>query len=168
MRKIIEIRNLTFGYADRPILENVNIDIHDRDYLLIMGPNGGGKTTLLKLIMGILQPWHGSIQCESSIRNRLGYVPQFSAFNRNFPVTVLEMVLTGFINSGNFLRRPNRTCMEKANAIIDKLDLTDVRNRNINDLSGGQLQRLLIARALVADPVALFLDEPTTSIDLVS
>ena len=168
MKKLLEIRNLTFGYSAQPVLDDINLDIYERDYLLILGPNGGGKTTLLKLIMGILSPWRGIIRCENGDKNRLGYVPQFSDFNKNFPITVLEMILTGFINSDNFIKRPQKEHVEKAEMMIDRLDLLDVKNQNINNLSGGQLQRLLIARALVSDPIALFLDEPTTSIDLVS
>jgi zinc transport system ATP-binding protein len=169
MKKLIEIKNLTFGYFDTPILEDVNLDIFDRDHLLILGPNGGGKTTLLKLVMGILRPWNGSIIYENGIKGKLGYVPQFSEFNRNFPITVLETVLTSFVNAENYLLRPsNKEHVRKAEELIHRLDLAEARHKNINDLSGGQLQRLLIARALVSDPAVLFLDEPTTSIDLPS
>ena len=169
MKKLIEIKNLTFGYIDKPILEDVNLDIFERDHLLILGPNGGGKTTLLKLVMGILQPWSGSIVYENGIKGKIGYVPQFSAFNKNFPITVLETVLTSFVNAGDYLlKRSKKEQVRKAEELISRLDLTEVRHENINDLSGGQLQRLLIARALVSDPAVLFLDEPTTSIDLAS
>ncbi len=168
MRKIIEVQNLTFGYASQPVLLDVNLDIYERDNLLIIGPNGGGKSTLLKLIMGILHPWSGNIQCHNGNRNRLGYVPQYAEFNRNFPITVLDMVMTGFIYSGNFFKPRQREHLLKAEAVIERLALAGVRHHNINDLSGGQRQRLLIARALVSEPVVLFLDEPTTSIDAVS
>ncbi len=169
MEKLIQIKDLTFGYSVTPILEKVNLDVFSGDYLLILGPNGGGKTTLLKLVMGILQPWGGSIVYGSGIKKKLGYVPQFSDFNRNFPITVLETVLTGLVCSGNYLLRSfARENILKAEETIRRLDLADVSRRNINDLSGGQLQRLLIARALVSDPAVLFLDEPTTSIDLAS
>jgi zinc transport system ATP-binding protein len=168
MKTLLEVKNVTFGYAREPILENVNLSIYEEDYVLILGPNGGGKTTLLKLIMGILDPWSGAIECDEEIRNRLGYVPQTSDFNRNFPITVLDMVMTGCITAKNYLRRFRREDPTKAEDIIRRLDLWDVRSRNINDLSGGQLQRLLIARALVSEPAVLFLDEPTTSIDLAS
>jgi zinc transport system ATP-binding protein len=168
MNKLIEINKLSFGYAEKPILENVNLDIFERDYLLILGPNGGGKTTMIKLIMGILTPWSGSIRFDNRIDGKLGYVPQFSEFNRNFPITVLDMVSTGLISSTNYLKRSKKETRHKCEAIISRLDLSDVIHENINNLSGGQLQRLLIARALVSEPAVLFLDEPTTSIDLVS
>lgn len=169
MKKLVEVKNVTFGYGPEPILEDVNLSIYAGDYILILGPNGGGKTTLLKLIMGILVPRRGAIEYDESIRNRLGYVPQFSDFNRNFPITVLDMVMTGRITAKNYLPwRFRKEDREEAQDIIRRLDLWDVRSRNINDLSGGQLQRLLIARALVGRPAVLFLDEPTTSIDLAS
>ena len=168
MRKLVEVRNLTFGYGSQPVLIDVNLDIYEQDHLLMIGPNGGGKSTLLKLIMGILRPWKGAIHCQNGDRNRLGYVPQHADFNPNFPITVRDMVLTGFIHSGNFFKPRLREQIRKAEDILHRLDLDSVCGHNVNDLSGGQRQRLLIARALVSDPIALFLDEPTTSIDAVS
>ncbi len=168
METIIKIKNLTFGYNNIPVLKNVSLDIVKNDYLLIIGPNGGGKTTFLKLILGIMKPWRGSISYAKGVCNRLGYVPQYSNFNKNFPITVLGMVLTGFIDSKNFLKKYNKDQKEKAEKFLNQFDLYDKRNDNINNLSGGQIQKLLIARALIADPVALLLDEPTASIDITS
>lgn len=168
MEKLIEIKNLSFGYNDNPVLEDVNLDICKGDYILVIGPNGGGKTTLLKLILCILKPWSGSITFHEDISNRLGYVPQYSSFNKNFPITSLDMVLTGCINSRNFLRKYKKKDIEKAETTLKIVDLSNKRNENINNLSGGQLQRVLIARALVSDPAVLFLDEPTASIDITS
>jgi zinc transport system ATP-binding protein len=94
MKKLIEIRALSFGYGDIRVLEDIDLDIFEQDFLLVIGPNGGGKTTLLKLILAILKPWSGSITFNKDISNRLGYVPQSSHFNKNFPITVFNMVLT--------------------------------------------------------------------------
>ena len=168
MESLIEIRDLTFGYDTVPILERVTLDILDRDYVLVIGPNGGGKTTLLKLIMGIVRPWSGSIRFRDGLEGRLGYVPQFSSFNKNFPITALEMVLTGCIDGRNYFRRYGRQDRERANRMLEKMDLYELGRRNINDLSGGQIQRVLIARALVSEPEILLLDEPTTSVDITS
>lgn len=168
MKKLVEIRDLTFGYAERPILEHIHMDIYERDYVLVLGPNGGGKTTLLKLMMGILQPWKGSIRIAADADGCLGYVPQFSDFNKDFPITVFDTLMTGSVNAENYLRRYDRKCREKAEMVLARLDLEEVGQASVHDLSGGQLQRLLIARALVSEPAVLFLDEPMTSIDLAS
>ncbi len=165
MKKLIEVRNLYFGFGDAPLLEDINLDIYEGDYILMMGPNGGGKTTLLKLIMGIFKPWTGEIRLHPDVKEKLGYVPQFSDFNRSFPINVIDMVLTGCISRGNYLKKYSASDRGKAAAILARLNLDDKRNDNINSLSGGEVQRLLIARALVADPAVLLLDEPTTSID---
>jgi len=165
MRKLIEVRNLYFGFGNAPLLEDINIDIYEGDYILMMGPNGGGKTTLLKVIMGIFKPWKGEINFPPGIKERLGYVPQFSDFNRSFPISVIDMVLTGCIGRGNYLKRYTASDRDKAASILDRLKLFEKRNDNINSLSGGEVQRLLISRALVSDPAVLLLDEPTTSID---
>jgi zinc transport system ATP-binding protein len=168
MEALIEIEHVTYGYEDRPVLEDVSLAIAPQDFILVIGPNGGGKTTLLKLILGILAPWSGEIRFRNGVRERLGYVPQSSDFNRIFPISVFDMVLTGFMQPDNYLRRRTREERDKTEAILEKLALRDKRDANITDLSGGQLQRVLIARALVAEPLALFLDEPTTSMDATS
>lgn len=168
MEKLIEIRGLSFGYEGIPVIEDIDLDIFRKDYLLIIGPNGGGKTTLLKLILGIMNPWGGSITFHRNISNRLGYVPQFSSFNRNFPITVFDMVLTGCMDSKKILKKHKKKDHEKAKTILDKLDLYNNRNENLKNLSGGQIQKSLIARALVSGPEVLLLDEPTASIDITS
>jgi zinc transport system ATP-binding protein len=168
MEPLIAIDHVTYGYEEMAVLEDVSLTITPGDFILVIGPNGGGKTTLVKLILGIMKPWSGTIRLRGDIEGRLGYVPQFANFNRNFPVSVFDMVLMGCLNAGNYLRRYTHGDREKAGAILAKLGLYDKRGAHITDLSGGQLQRVLIARALVSDPPALFLDEPTTSMDATS
>ena len=168
MEPLIAIEHVTYGYEEMAVLEDVSLTITQGDFILVIGPNGGGKTTLVKLILGIMKPWSGTIRLRGDIEGRLGYVPQFANFNRNFPVSVFDMVLMGCLNAGNYLRRYTGEDREKAGAILAKLGLYDKRGAHITDLSGGQLQRVLIARALVSDPPALFLDEPTTSMDATS
>ncbi len=165
MEPLIAIEHVTYGYEERTVLEDVSLTIAQGDFILVIGPNGGGKTTLIKLILGIMKPWSGTIHLRGDIGGRLGYVPQFANFNRNFPVSAFDMVLMGCLNAGNYLRRSTHDDRDKAGAILTKLGLYDKKGTHITDLSGGQLQRVLIARALVSDPPALFLDEPTTSMD---
>ena len=168
MEPLIAIEQVTYGYDERPVVEDVSLRIDPEDFILLIGPNGGGKTTLLKLILGIISPWSGSIRLREDVGGRLGYVPQFANFNRNFPISVLDMVLTGCLSRENYLHRPRHEDREAASEILAKLGLTEQSGKNISDLSGGQLQRVLIARALVSDPLVLFLDEPTTSMDVSS
>jgi len=168
MKELIGIDRVTYGYEDEAVLQDVSLEIMEEDFILVIGPNGGGKTTLLKLILGIISPWTGTIRYSDRIGGRLGYVPQFARFNRNFPISVFDMVLTGCIHGANYLRRYTAENRERAAAILAKLDLYGKRQESITALSGGQLQRVLIARALVSEPLALFLDEPTTSMDATS
>ena len=168
MGTLIQVDHITYGYGKRPVLEDVSFTVDERDFTLIIGPNGGGKSTLLKLILGIINPWSGKISFSGNTRNRLGYVPQSTGFNRNFPISVIDMVRTGCIRGDNYLKQGSRESIRKSRAILRKLSLEEKQDENITDLSGGQLQRVLIARALVSEPVALFLDEPTTSLDITS
>jgi zinc transport system ATP-binding protein len=168
MEALIKIEHVTYGYEERPVLEDVSLAVAPQDFVLIIGPNGGGKTTLLKLILGIMAPWSGKIRFHGDVGGRLGYVPQSTHFNRNFPISVFDMVLTGCMRADNYLMRHTHRETEKTEAFLEKLSLYDKRNAYITDLSGGQLQRVLIARALVSEPLALFLDEPTTAMDATS
>lgn len=168
MKELISINNLSFKYGENPVLENISFGINPNDFILIIGPNGGGKTTLIKLILGILKPIDGAVNFHGDIAGRLGYVPQFSGFNRSFPISTFDMVLAGCINGENYLKRFSSDDVERTNSILEKLGLYKKRNENINNLSGGQIQKALVARALVSEPAALFLDEPTASIDVTS
>ncbi|MDX9744931.1 MAG: ABC transporter ATP-binding protein [Syntrophales bacterium] len=167
-KPVIRIHDVSFGYDELPVLRKVSLDIFPEDFILIIGPNGGGKTTLIKLILGILKPWEGSIQFDPSVATRLGYVPQFSNFNKNFPISVFDFVLTGRCHGYNYLRFYRKEDRSATEAILKRMDLGALRRKEMNTLSGGQVQRALIARALVSEPKVLFLDEPTTSIDFTS
>jgi len=163
---VLEVRGLTFGYGSEVVLDRVDLAILPRDYLAVIGPNGGGKTTLLKLILGLLTPWSGQIVDHlPPRRGKFGYVPQFSTFDRSFPLRVAEAVLMGRLGRRGLIHPYTREDREAVAEALALLHLAPLARAHISELSGGQLQRVLIARALVSDPDLLFLDEPTSSID---
>jgi zinc transport system ATP-binding protein len=161
---LIEVRDVTFGYGREVVLDHVSLAIQPRDFLAIIGPNGGGKTTLIKVILGLLRPWSGEVIVRTPHRH-LGYVPQFSTFDRSFPLRVRDVVLMGKLGRRGLVRRYTKEDREDVERILERLKLTDVALSHVSGVSGGQLQRVLIARALAGGPEALFLDEPTASID---
>ncbi len=171
-KPLVEVRDVTFGYGQEVVLDHVNLDIQPDDFLAVIGPNGGGKTTLLKVMLGLLRPWSGDVVWHFSSgasggdpRGRLGYVPQFSTFDKDFPLRIQDMVLMGRLGRRSLLRPYGREDRAAADRALERLGLRSVARAHVSEVSGGQLQRALIARALVADPAILFLDEPTASID---
>ncbi len=164
--KRIDITNLSFSYGSQVILENVNLFINEKDFVTILGPNGGGKTTLLRLLLGFLKPQRGSVLIDGKppfmVQKRLGYVPQHSHFDKKFPITVFEVVLTGRSKPWGYYSKYDKM---RTSEVIEKVGLSEYRNELFSNLSGGQIQRMLIARALVTDAEILLLDEPTSNID---
>ncbi|MBA3003686.1 MAG: ABC transporter ATP-binding protein [Desulfurivibrio sp.] len=167
----VSIRNLDFSYNGTVVLENVNLDIMARDSLCIVGPNGGGKTTLLKIILGLLKPERGEIlvlgDTPEKSRLRIGYVPQYARYDPQFPVTVLDVVLMGRLDR-LFCGAYGKNDRKAALAALEEMGLTDLAGRLFAEISGGQRQRTLIARALAAGGEILILDEPTANIDAAS
>lgn len=162
---VVRVEGVTFGYDARPVLEDVSLDIRPTDYLAIIGPNGGGKTTLVKLILGLLEPWSGQITRRLSTPHAVGYVPQFAAFDRSFPLRVDEVVRMGRLGLRGVGRRYSASDHRAVAEVLEHLGLLSLADTHVAELSGGQLQRTLIARALVGEPGILFLDEPLASID---
>ena len=163
---VLEVRGLTFGYEREAVLRDVNLRVGGDDFLAIIGPNGGGKTTLLRLMLGLETPWRGSVHWSRTlVPGAIGYVPQFSTFDKNFPLQVRDAVLMGRLGRGGLLARYGQADYRAVDQMLERLQLDGIAAMPIAELSGGQLQRALIARALVGDPAILFLDEPTASVD---
>ena len=163
--ELINISNLYYKYHKTDVLENINLSIKEDDFLAIIGPNGGGKSTLLKLILGLLTPINGKI--DKKIKNSLiGYVPQNTNLNIDFPITALEIVLMGHIVSKKRIFGYSKEDIACAMESLKKVSMEKFANSKIGDLSGGQRQRVFIARALCSNPKIMLLDEPTASIDV--
>ncbi|MDD3036442.1 metal ABC transporter ATP-binding protein [Bacteroides sp.] len=179
MKPIIEIKNLSAGYEGRTVLRDINLNIYQRDFLGMIGPNGGGKTTLIKCILGLLKPTKGEIifhspeetfrESQSSSSNNstlsLGYLPQYNTIDRKFPISVEEVILSGLSIQKSLTSRFTAEQREKGKQVITRMGLEGLEHRSIGQLSGGQLQRALLGRAIISDPSALILDEPSTYID---
>ncbi|MCA9373847.1 MAG: metal ABC transporter ATP-binding protein [Candidatus Gracilibacteria bacterium] len=169
----IEVSGVHFKYGDIAVLEDISFTVNEGEYIGIIGPNGGGKTTLLKLILGLLKPTKGTIKIhgqkveELKDRSFIGYVPQrASQANTDFPATVEEIVSSGRTPKAGFLNHFTAHDREKIDWAMEIADVTSFKNKLIGELSGGQRQRVYIARALAGDPEILFLDEPTVAIDV--
>jgi zinc transport system ATP-binding protein len=160
----IEIENLFFSYESTHILQKVCFQARKGEFIGIIGPNGGGKTTLLKLLMGFLTPTSGKIRVEGKI----GYVPQVNRTDRDFPITTSELILLGALSKTTFWGIYPAEIQEKAAVLIDRLGLKNHQDQVFGSLSGGLAQRALLARALLSDPDLLLLDEPTANIDAAS
>lgn len=165
-RHPITISNLFFSYKRHSILEQVNLQITSGEFIGIMGPNGGGKTTLLKLLMGFLLPDKGTVHlfgaAPDQMRLKIGYVPQVHYTDRDFPITVLDLILLGALSKTLFY---SSEIKKRAEDLIDELGLASYKNRPFSSLSGGFAQKALLARALLSDPDLLLLDEPLANID---
>ena len=177
MKSFVEISGLNFAYGSVPTLSGIDLEVEDGEFLGIVGPNAGGKSTLLKLILGLLQPQSGSIRvlgrAPRTASRQLGYVPQYPSFPRDFPITVEQVVQLGRLGLDRDGGRrhafwPSRVFHADREAVrqaLDEVEAGDIAKRQIGSLSGGQLQRVLLARALAGSPRILILDEPTANID---
>jgi len=165
----IEVKDVRFSYDKTLIIEDVNFILEQGDFLGIIGPNGGGKTTLLNLLLGMLKPDRGVIKIlgepPHDARHRVGYVPQNTDFNITFPISVMEIALMGRLYRSRIGRWYSRKDRLKVEEVLEKVGMWDYCHTPIGKLSGGQRQRVFIARALATDPEILFLDEPTASVD---
>jgi zinc transport system ATP-binding protein len=161
-KPLIALNDVSYQVGKNRILEHINLEVMDGDYWGLVGPNGAGKSTLLKIILGLIEPSEGNVQLDPNVR--FGYVPQFSLFNKNFPVTVRKMLMLG---SKQYLqgRTHDSKVKEMSSRLLKEMDLYNLRNQPVRNLSGGEIQRLLVARAMMNEANCLILDEPTSSLD---
>jgi zinc transport system ATP-binding protein len=165
---LVSLRNVSAGYDGKEVLSGVSLDIYDNDFVAITGPNGGGKTTLIKLILGLL-PYSGTIEYADSLTTggirRIGYLPQQNVFDRSFPITVADVVVSGLQAEKGFLGRYTQADFARAHKLLEMTGIASLEHRPIGEISGGQMQRALLCRALIAEPRLLILDEPATYVD---
>lgn len=164
MNPLITIQNLSVKYDDVLALKNINMTIEDKKFITIIGPNGGGKTTLIKSIIGFISPYKGEIKKRKGIR--IGYVPQKNNFEEAFPISVKQVILSGTLNEPiKLFHRFKKPDYKALDAVLDTLNISNLKNKAINSLSGGELQKVLLGRAIISNPDLLVLDEPFSNVD---
>jgi len=168
---LVGIADVSCGYSGSPVIEDVSLKIWPGQFIGIVGPNGGGKTTLLRTILGAVPLMRGQVTIrgnpvQGSALERVGYVPQLETIDWNFPITVEEVLLMGLFRKNHWLKRINKEDLKKIDALLDRLNLTGLGKRHIRELSGGQQQAVFLGRALLGDPDLILLDEPTAGLDI--
>ncbi len=169
MTVIVSIKGLWVCRENHPVLEDVNLELNEGDFLGLIGPNGGGKSTLLKVMLGLIKPDRGEVRifdlAPAQARKYVGYVPQKTLFDPSFPVTALDVVLMGMYSKVGLFRRYSQKDRESALRALEAVNMSDLAGQEIGSLSGGQQQRVFVARSLVSEPRLLLLDEPTAGVD---
>jgi zinc transport system ATP-binding protein len=166
----VELQDVNFSYGGPRVLEAISLEVPEGEFLGVVGPNAGGKSTLLKLVLGLLEPQAGRVRVlggsPQRTRHRIGYVPQYPQFRRDFPISVEQVVLTGRLGRERWFGGWQAADRAAARNAMREAEILPLARRRIETLSGGQLQRVLLARALVGEPRVLILDEPTANIDM--
>ena len=166
MSFLLQIQSVSASYGRDTVLDDVSLNVNENDFIGVIGPNGGGKTTLLKLILGLIKPDRGKIIFNSALTaSSIGYLPQLSTGDINFPVTVTDIVLSGLMIHKGMTSRMTAGDKKKARSVIEELGLSKMASSSLNELSGGQLQKVFLGRAVIGDPKLLLLDEPGNFVD---
>jgi len=165
---LLSVRDATVRFDDVVVLRDVSIYIRKGDFIGIIGPNGGGKTTLIRMMLGLIRPERGEVKYfipHSTGGSKIGYLPQIQRFDNKFPITVKEVVLSGISRPKGFFARNSAADRDRADHWMEKLGITDLRNKPIGQLSGGEMQRAFLCRSLISEPELIILDEPDTYVD---
>ena len=167
MAALFEMNSLSASYGSTLVLQDVMFRVMENDFIGVIGPNGGGKTTLLRVILGLLKPVKGTLVFNPDLLDSksIGYLPQLSTGDVNYPVTVTDIVLSGLMIRKGLISRMSASDRKKASVVIDELGLSELKYATINELSGGQMQRVFLGRAIIGDPRLLLLDEPGNFVD---
>jgi zinc transport system ATP-binding protein len=168
VKKLLELKGLSAGYDNEIILKDVNFSVYEKDFIGIIGPNGGGKTTLLKIILGLLKPIKGEITYFREGLDKMstiGYLPQSFSMDRKFPIAVCDVVLSGLMNRKGMVSKYTKAEKELACELLAETGLEELWKKPLGELSGGQLQRVLLCRAIISSPDLLLLDEPGSYVD---
>lgn len=162
---IINVENLSKRFSGEYVLKDISFSLQKGESFYIVGENGSGKTTLIKLLLGLIEPTSGTINFEGVRKNQIGYLPQQNEIQSDFPAAVNEVIMSGFLNRAGIFSFYTKTQRKKADLIMQKLHISEIKNKSFRELSGGQKQRVLLARSLCAAGEILLLDEPMTALD---
>lgn len=167
MALLFEMKSLSASYGTKIVLQDIDFSVSEKDFVGVIGPNGGGKTTLLKIILGLIKPVMGSMIFNHELLNgkSIGYLPQISTGDINFPVTVTDIILSGLMIGKGVISGMSSSDKKKAEQVINELGLEGMAKSTLNELSGGQIQRVFLGRAIIGDPKLLLLDEPANFVD---
>ena len=166
--KLLELINITVGYNGNTVIKDANLEVYNDDFIGIIGPNGGGKTTLVKAIVGLLKPKKGEIQYHfnrDNIEHSIGYMPQVNYIDKKFPISVRDVVMSGYMDKKKLFKRFTLIEKQKAEDLLAQTGIADLKKKSIGNLSGGELQRVFLCRSIISSPKLLILDEPNNFVD---